>query len=154
VVDTSAGLQVLDNADFRRRVSQAIDEFIATQRPWLTQTNENLVPLADALSTMLSGGKRLRPAFAYWGWRAIGGPDSDEIIRAASALEFVQVISNSNHFIAIQHGTVRQRSLELAPRFCSVIYVLHGLTKFFTSLACLMCSYIAEKSSSTSCEPN
>ena len=90
MVDTSAGLKVLDTVDFRRRVSLAIDEFISTQRPWLTETNPNLIPLADSVSTMLSGGKRLRPAFAYWGWRAVGGADNDAIVCAASALEFVQ----------------------------------------------------------------
>ncbi|MFV2173014.1 polyprenyl synthetase family protein [Actinomadura sp. LOL_016] len=36
---------------------------------------------------VLHGGKRLRPLLCYWGWRAAGGEDCTEIIRAASALE-------------------------------------------------------------------
>ena len=36
---------------------------------------------------VLAGGKRLRPLFCYWGWRAAGGPDSTPIVVAAAALE-------------------------------------------------------------------
>lgn len=36
---------------------------------------------------VLSGGKRVRPVLCYWGWRGAGGPDSDEIVSAAAALE-------------------------------------------------------------------
>lgn len=42
---------------------------------------------------VLSSGKRLRPTFAWWGWRAAGGaahgPDADAMLRAASALELL-----------------------------------------------------------------
>ena len=36
------------------------------------------------------GGKRLRPAFAYWGYRGAGGVDSDQVVTAVAALELVQ----------------------------------------------------------------
>ncbi|MFB4306866.1 polyprenyl synthetase family protein [Actinomadura sp. GTD37] len=36
---------------------------------------------------VLHGGKRLRPLLCYWGWRAAGGADCAEIIKAAAALE-------------------------------------------------------------------
>jgi geranylgeranyl diphosphate synthase, type I len=43
---------------------------------------------------VLSGGKRIRPTFAWWGWRGAGGdPDSPEVpavIRAIAALELIQ----------------------------------------------------------------
>jgi geranylgeranyl diphosphate synthase type I len=43
---------------------------------------------------VLSGGKRIRPTFAWWGWRGAGGsPDAPEaaaVIRAISALELIQ----------------------------------------------------------------
>ena len=38
----------------------------------------------------LNGGKRLRPAFAYWGYRGAGGEDSAEVVAAVAALELVQ----------------------------------------------------------------
>ncbi|NYI03594.1 polyprenyl synthetase family protein [Allostreptomyces psammosilenae] len=43
---------------------------------------------------VLSGGKRLRPLFGWWAWRAAGGPTrgplADVAIRAVAALELVQ----------------------------------------------------------------
>lgn len=43
-----------------------------------------------SVSGLMAGGKRLRPAFAYWGYRAAGGTDSDEAVAAATSLEFLQ----------------------------------------------------------------
>src|SRR5262249_38032656 len=37
----------------------------------------------------LGAGKRLRPAFAYWGWRGAGRPDCDGIVTAAASLELL-----------------------------------------------------------------
>ena len=40
---------------------------------------------------MLRGGKRLRPAFAYWGWRAVADRDADpDVLRLFAALELLQ----------------------------------------------------------------
>src|SRR6201991_2199467 len=42
---------------------------------------------------VLRGGKRLRPAFAYWGWRAVAdnpdGHDEEQALRLFSALELL-----------------------------------------------------------------
>jgi len=81
----------LDHADLRRRVSAAVEATLDRQRPRLTAISPDLLPLAEALTAfLLDGGKRLRPAFAYWGWRGAGGADCDEIVAAVSALEWVQ----------------------------------------------------------------
>jgi geranylgeranyl diphosphate synthase type I len=80
-----------DREDLRQRVSKAVEAFLARQRPRLDAISEDLAPVADALeSFLLDGGKRLRPAFAYWGWRGAGGVDSDAIVAAAAALEWLQ----------------------------------------------------------------
>ncbi|HEX9775279.1 MAG TPA: polyprenyl synthetase family protein [Actinomycetota bacterium] len=50
-----------------------------------------------------SGGKRLRPAFCVWGYRAGGGSDDDSIARVAGALELL-------HTFAIIHDDVMDRS--------------------------------------------
>ncbi|OLT24771.1 hypothetical protein BJF83_23775 [Nocardiopsis sp. CNR-923] len=46
---------------------------------------------------VLAGGKRTRPAFAWWGWRASGGasrgPRATAALRAGSALELVQAFA-------------------------------------------------------------
>jgi len=49
-----------------------------------------VIPLVDSLETLLKGGKRLRPAFAYWGFRSVGLDDNESIVRAATSLEFLQ----------------------------------------------------------------
>ena len=81
----------LDRADLRTRVGRALEGFLARKRAQLAATDGALLPLADAVEALvLGGGKRLRPAFAYWGYRAAGGPDSDTVVAGVAALEFVQ----------------------------------------------------------------
>ncbi|HAM23942.1 MAG TPA: polyprenyl synthetase [Actinobacteria bacterium] len=52
--------------------------------------SDDLSVFIECLSDLMSGGKRLRPAFCYWGFRAAGGADCEEAIRAATALELLQ----------------------------------------------------------------
>jgi geranylgeranyl diphosphate synthase type I len=80
----------VDRAYLRTRVEQALVAFLARQRARLTAIEPALVPVAEALDGFLRGGKRLRPAFAYWGHLGAGGTDSDELVATVSALEFVQ----------------------------------------------------------------
>lgn len=89
-VDTSAGLKVLEIDDLRDRVAKAVSQMIDSQTPTMLQVSPDLRVLTDYLSQMMAGGKRLRPAFAYWGYRAAGGKDNFEIMQAATALEFLQ----------------------------------------------------------------
>lgn len=80
----------LDRDDLRTRVSAALRAQLHRQRGLLALVGPELGPVADALTDFLDGGKRLRPAFAYWGYRAAGGSDSEAVVRAVAALEFVQ----------------------------------------------------------------
>lgn len=80
----------LDVDDLRPRVQKTVDDFIAGQREILDGVSDDLDPLIEAVSDLLSGGKRLRPAFCWWGYRGAGGTDTEEAMRAASALEFLQ----------------------------------------------------------------
>ena len=80
----------LDADDLRPRVQKAVDDFIATQREILDGVSDDLDPLVEAVTDLLSGGKRLRPAFCWWGYRGAGGADTEEALRAAAALEFLQ----------------------------------------------------------------
>lgn len=73
------------------RVTEALRSFLASRRGELIAIGPELAPIADELSSfLLDGGKRLRPAFAYWGWRGAGGTDSDESVYAAASLELLQ----------------------------------------------------------------
>jgi geranylgeranyl diphosphate synthase type I len=80
-----------DLAGVRSRVDKALAVFLARRREWMTAVDDALRPVADALDDfVLGGGKRLRPAFAYWGYRGAGGVDSDQVVATVAALELVQ----------------------------------------------------------------
>jgi geranylgeranyl diphosphate synthase type I len=89
----------------RAAVTTALEEFLDRQRDTLAGMDATLVPVVDEVCALAAGGKRLRPAFAYWGWRgaAPGGtaPAEDEaaVLRAVAALEFV-------HASALVHDDV------------------------------------------------
>jgi len=81
----------LDRAELRVRIDAALAAFLARQRARLASIDDALLPIADAIeSFVLGGGKRLRPAFAYWGYRGAGGVDSDAVVATVAALELVQ----------------------------------------------------------------
>jgi len=80
----------LDSSDLPARVQVAVDAEISSQAEILSEIGDELNPLVAAVGALLQGGKRLRAAFLYWGYRAGGGADSDAVIRAASSMEFFQ----------------------------------------------------------------
>ena len=82
----------LDAADLRVRVQQVVDEVLEHEAVVLARVSEDLSPMVEALTALLAGGKRLRPAFCYWGWRGGGGDPAhdDAALRAAASLEFLQ----------------------------------------------------------------
>ncbi|GAA0407380.1 MULTISPECIES: polyprenyl synthetase family protein [Micromonospora] len=87
----AAPVSPVDRAGLRQRVDQALSDFLAGRRSWMTDLDDALVPVAEAIeSFVLGGGKRLRPAFGYWGYRGAGGVDTDAVVTALAALEFVQ----------------------------------------------------------------
>jgi geranylgeranyl diphosphate synthase type I len=88
----------------RAAVSDALSRFLDRQRDVLAGMDATLVPVVDEVRALAAGGKRLRPAFAYWGWRgarASGADAQDDaaVLRAVSALEFV-------HASALVHDDV------------------------------------------------
>ena len=105
----AAGLEHL-----RTAVSAALDEFLARQRLTLAAMDTTLAPVVDEVAALAAGGKRLRPAFAYWGWRGAseagrtadgsGTEDEAAVLRAVAALEFV-------HASALVHDDVMDAAL-------------------------------------------
>jgi geranylgeranyl diphosphate synthase, type I len=72
------------------RVGRALAAFLALRRQRLVAVDDALVPVADAIADfVLRGGKRLRPAFGYWGCLGAGGTDSDELVAAVASLELM-----------------------------------------------------------------
>jgi geranylgeranyl diphosphate synthase, type I len=56
-------------------------------------------PVEEIRRLVRAGGKRLRPAFCYWGFRAAGGVDDHAIWRVSAAIELV-------HTMALIHDDV------------------------------------------------
>ena len=92
-----------DLTRIRTRVGAELDAFIARPPRQLADTRPDLAPCAEAIADLLTGGKRLRAAFCYWGWRACGGADGPEIFAAAAALEML-------HASALVHDDVMDAS--------------------------------------------
>jgi geranylgeranyl diphosphate synthase type I len=91
-------------AELRERVDAALRDFVVTATPTLDRIGDELRPLTRvAADFVLGGGKRLRPAFCFWGARAVGAPDSDDIVSAAASLELLQAC-------ALVHDDVIDRS--------------------------------------------
>jgi geranylgeranyl diphosphate synthase type I len=72
----------------RTQVERALGEFVERQLP--APGDPELEPMRAAAEELLAGGKRLRPAFCYWGWRGAGGTDVPGIFTAAASLELLQ----------------------------------------------------------------
>jgi geranylgeranyl diphosphate synthase, type I len=74
------------------RVDGTLAEYLAQRRAELDAIHDQVAEAASALREfVLTGGKRVRPTFAWWGWRGAGGePDSEPVLRAISALELIQ----------------------------------------------------------------
>ncbi|MFA1547511.1 polyprenyl synthetase family protein [Actinomadura chokoriensis] len=80
----------MSTSRIRKEVDEALLGFVDRQRPALLAISDDLGPLLSALDALLGGGKRLRPAFCYWGWRAAGGENAPGIVAAAASLELLQ----------------------------------------------------------------
>jgi geranylgeranyl diphosphate synthase, type I len=101
--DAAAESGQADLARIRAEVERALDGFLARQRGDLMAMSAELAPCVDAITDLLTGGKRLRAAFCYWGWRACGGSDKPAIFAAAAALELL-------HASALVHDDVMDAS--------------------------------------------
>lgn len=75
-------------------VARVLEEFLARRREEAVAIHPRLGPAVDELlETVMSGGKRLRPLLACWGFRAAGGVVGEEMLRAAAALELLHTFA-------------------------------------------------------------
>jgi geranylgeranyl diphosphate synthase type I len=88
------------------RVEAELAAFLDGRARALTPLGADLDPMADAARRfVLNGGKRLRPTFAYWGWRAVRGEADDDsvLVTAAASLELL-------HACALVHDDLMDAS--------------------------------------------
>jgi geranylgeranyl diphosphate synthase, type I len=74
---------------FKARVDEVLRRFVAREADEFAAVDPMLGAVAERLEAAVAHGKRLRAAFCYWGWRAVGQPDSDALVRAAASMELV-----------------------------------------------------------------
>src|SRR5919109_510856 len=92
------------------RVQAVLDSFVAAQRDRLADAGPEAAALIDAARRSVSGGKRLRAAYCYWGWRAAGGsPGSDRPVVAGAALEWLQASALVHDDVIDESDTRRGR---------------------------------------------
>jgi geranylgeranyl diphosphate synthase type I len=88
--------------DLTEHVDAELARFLGERRTALDEA----VPIIDEIARLLqAGGKRLRPAFCFWGYRASGGRDEESAVKAAASLELL-------HTFAIVHDDIMDSSDE------------------------------------------
>ncbi len=77
------------------RVELRLDALLTTEEArWSALSTDLAEPLASLRSLVMGGGKRLRPAFCFWGFRAAdGSPDDSLVIDAGAAFEMLQAFA-------------------------------------------------------------
>ncbi len=96
-------------------VDDELREFLRARSRALPEAS----PMIEEIESLLdAGGKRIRPAFCYWGHRAAGGAHSTEIVRAAASLELL-------HTFAIVHDDIMDASDER--RGSPTVHIKHGV---------------------------
>lgn len=99
-----------EDTDFIKRLDLTLATFLAEQRDIVTGISPTAADLVDSVETLLKGGKRLRPRFAWWGYAGAGGDLADEaIIKAAAALELFQAAALIHDDVIDRSATRRGR---------------------------------------------
>ena len=92
------------SATLSGRFEAALGTFLAGQADRLRTIDAQLAAICTAVDAfVLGGGKRLRPTFAYWGYRGAGGTDCAAAITAFASLELL-------HACALMHDDVMDSS--------------------------------------------
>jgi geranylgeranyl diphosphate synthase type I len=96
-------------------IQNRIDSFLSERRTELDEVSPDLDVMDSAARTLLSGGKRFRALFCYWGWQAVAAqgddfdpaadasPGLDGVVSAAAALEIF-------HAAALVHDDIMDNS--------------------------------------------
>jgi geranylgeranyl diphosphate synthase type I len=101
---TTVNIMPIGLAQLSTRVTASLAAFMTGATKTLSHVGPELDAAAEATAEfVLAGGKRLRPAFCYWGWRGTGAPDNEDLLNAAASLELL-------HACALIHDDVMDGS--------------------------------------------
>lgn len=103
--ETNAEWAVSQLTSFKGRFDQVLRNFLDNKIAEAGEIRPELARMLEVCSDfVIEGGKRLRPAFVYFGWKAAGGTgDENVILRAAISMELV-------HAGALVHDDVMDNS--------------------------------------------
>lgn len=135
---------LVDVEDVRSGVDDALGAHVAALRARLASVGPDADRLADAVESMLRGGKRLRAAFCYWSWRAHGGvpgtAQAAAVLQVGAALELFQAAALFHDDVMDDSDT--RRGLPAAHRAFAALHADLGLQgdadQFGTSAAILL----------------
>jgi geranylgeranyl diphosphate synthase, type I len=90
--------------ELKSSIDRVLAEFLDERRAEAAAIEGSATALVDEVSRVVeAGGRRLRPAFCYWGHLSAGAPHSEAILRSAASLELL-------HAFAILHDDVMDRA--------------------------------------------
>src|SRR5437899_3390334 len=99
-----SSLSPTDPVALQDRINDVLRSFLSARRQELAWLDPRATePIDEVIGLFEAGGKRIRPAFCYWGFRAAGGPHGEAILRAAASLELL-------HTMALIHDDVMDGS--------------------------------------------
>jgi geranylgeranyl diphosphate synthase type I len=92
------------SAAFQQGVTEQLEGFLTAQGERLSDTGDRLDLLWSQARRVVAGGKRMRPAFCYWGCVAAGHGDlAEPIVRVAASFDLL-------HAAALIHDDIIDRS--------------------------------------------
>jgi geranylgeranyl diphosphate synthase type I len=101
-----SSLSPTDPVALQDRINDVLRSFLSARRQELAWLDPRATePIDEVIGLFEAGGKRIRPAFCYWGFRAAGGLHGEAILRAAASLELL-------HTMALIHDDVMDGSAE------------------------------------------
>src|SRR6195952_1618682 len=90
-----------DASGFRTDIESTLQDFVRPQAAWLDRLGPDAQRLVEHARVSVSGGKRFRAAFCWWGHHAVAEPtDRVALLRACSAIELL-------HASALVHDDYR-----------------------------------------------
>ena len=96
------------------RVEKRLDTFLTAETlRWAELSGDLVAPLQSLRALVMGGGKRLRPAFCFWGYQAAGGdPEDPQVIETGAALEMLQAFALVHD--DVMDGSAMRRSARTA----------------------------------------
>lgn len=111
---------------FREAVGDTLADYVAQQSAKLEVYGGHAALLGELAAAFTAGGKRIRPAFCWWGHQAVAESDDiDELLRASASLDLLHV-SALIHDDVMDASDVR-RGLPAAHRQFETWHAEHAL---------------------------